>query len=152
MSCILTPIDDDVVAVMLERLANGESLKAMCLEKGMPRVKLFYHWLRKYPEFAKAYELAKEECADNFAEEMITIADDKSEDWITVIDENGNEKMVFNKEHVHRSRLRIDTRKFLAMKLKPKRYGDKIIHSGDNDAPIKHSIKVEFVNSNTGSI
>ena len=53
------------------------------------------------------------------------IADDARNDWMSYEDKNsGCESWRLNGEHVQRSRLRIDTRKWLASKLAPKIYGD----------------------------
>jgi hypothetical protein len=64
---------------------------------------------------------------------MLDIADDGTNDWAKQqLGEDGPEVEVLNKEHIQRSRLRIETRKWLASKLKPKKYGDKITteHTG----------------------
>jgi hypothetical protein len=54
-------------------------------------------------------------------DEILDICDDKSEDYCT----NSKGEEVFDSEHVQRSRLRIDTRKWYAAKLAPRVYGDK---------------------------
>ena len=46
-------------------------------------------------------------------------------------------KKTLDHEHVQRSRLRVDTRKWAAGKLAPKRYGDKVQHTGDGGGPIR---------------
>ncbi len=51
-----------------------------------------------------------------------------------------------NGEHVQRSRLRIDTRKWLAGKLKPKKYGDRI--NLDHAGEIKTVVKVIDLSGN----
>ncbi len=76
-------------------------------------------WRRRHPEFSAQYAQAKMEQADLLAEECLDIADDDSEDAIEW--EDGSVKC--NSEFVQRSRLRIDTRKWLASKLLPKQYG-----------------------------
>ena len=81
-------------------------------------------WRYKYPEFATQYAQAKLKQADLLAEEMLDIADDGTNDWMESFGPDG--EMIgykLNGEHVQRSRLRIDTRKFLASKLLPKQYG-----------------------------
>jgi len=70
------------------------------------------------------YARAKEEMAEHFAEEMLEIADDGSNDWIERELERGNVIKVADHEHIARSRLRVDTRKWLMSKLLPKRYGE----------------------------
>ncbi len=71
--------------------------------------------------------------ADALFDEALEIADDVSGDWAT--DKDG--KKVLDHEHIQRSRLRVDTRKWAAGKLAPKRYGDKVQHTGDGGGPIR---------------
>ena len=76
-------------------------------------------WRYKHPSFSALYAQAKIVQADLLAEECLDIADDSSND--TIIDPEGYEKA--NTEYIARSRLRVDTRKWLAAKLLPKQYG-----------------------------
>ena len=41
-----------------------------------------------------------------------------------------------NGEHISRSRLRIDARKWMAGKLRPKKYGERHIVAGDDESPL----------------
>lgn len=93
-------------------------------------------WLRKHPEFVNQYTRAKEESADAMAEDVLDIADDASNDWMEA---NDGENLAFklNGEHIQRSRLRIETRKWLMAKMKPKKYGDRQILSGDETSPLQ---------------
>jgi hypothetical protein len=79
-----------------------------------------YLWRLKYPSFSEMYAQAKMIQADILAEECLSIADDDSQD--TKINMLTGEE-VCNTEFIARSRLRIDTRKWLAAKLLPKQYG-----------------------------
>ncbi len=82
-------------------------------------------WRRKFPEFRHQYAQAKAEQIDCIIEEIIDIADDATNDYMKHIDEKtGCESWKLNGEHIQRSRVRIDTRKWLAAKLVPKVYGD----------------------------
>jgi hypothetical protein len=56
------------------------------------------------------------------ADELLEISDDNSRDYKS--DTNGN--LSADHEHINRSRLRIDTRKWYLCKLAPKRYGEKV--------------------------
>jgi hypothetical protein len=73
--------------------------------------------------------------AEFMAEDILDIADDDSKD--IKYDEDGNESC--NAEFVARSRLRIDTRKWLASKLAPKIYGDRSIV----ETTIKHEENIQ---------
>ena len=136
------------------RLAEGESMRKIAKDDAMPSMVTLFTWLRVHDEFLKQYETAKEECADMYAEEIIEIADDSDKDYIDVTDENGATGATrLNTEHVQRSRLRVDARKWVAAKLKPKKYGDKTQQevSGPGGGPIENKWTVEFVNADPES-
>jgi hypothetical protein len=86
----------------------------------MPDVDTIREWRFDNREFSDQFAKAKIQQADILVEDSLDIADDSSDDYY--IDDNGNRKA--NNELVARSRLRIDTRKFMGMKLLPKIYGD----------------------------
>jgi len=105
-------------------------IKKLCLENDwMPSATTIKKWVREDAKenetdkegFATLYARAKDEQADSLVEEMLDIADDKTKDTVsTEFGESGNAVAVA------RARLQIDTRKFIAAKLKPKKYGDKL--------------------------
>jgi len=77
-------------------------------------------WRWKHEYFAMQFAKAKLVQAELLAEDCLDISDDTSND--TKINANGTE--VCNSEYVNRSRLRVDTRKWIASKLRPRQYGD----------------------------
>lgn len=113
------------------QLAEGKSLRSVCKAESMPSTTTVFGWMRRHPEFLNQYARAKDESADALVDEMLDIADEATNDWMEVHDPE-NPGYRFNGEHVNRSRLRVDTRKWVASKLKPKKYGEKldIAHSG----------------------
>lgn len=129
-----------------EELANGLSLRTVCDMDGMPSKATIFNWLRKHKEFLDQYARAKEESADALTDEMLDIADDATNDWM---ERNGEDAgWAANGDHIQRSRLRIDTRKWIASKLKPKKYGDRIEHAGDGGGPIQYSVKLRLDEDN----
>lgn len=124
----------ELAAEICERLAEGQSMRTVCRDDGMPSARTLFTWMQRYPEFLQQYARAKEESADALSDEILEISDDGRNDWMEKNggrDDEGNVRentYVLNGEHVQRSRLRIDTRKWLASKLKPKKYGDKVEH------------------------
>lgn len=100
----------------------------------MPAKATVLRWIARHDEFRDQYARAKQEGAEAIAEEMFDIADDGSNDWMEKMDAEGNAYgWQLNGEHVQRSKLRIETRKWYLSKIMPKKYGDKIQteHSGD---------------------
>jgi hypothetical protein len=109
-----------------ERLSLGESLRHICEHEDFPDKATIMRWLRddRYTEFRDQYARARENLVEHWAEEIIDIADDGSNDYMERLTKDGKTEEVLNSEHINRSRLRVDTRKWLMSKLTPKKYGD----------------------------
>jgi len=97
--------------------------KCVSIEKAAKSVGVWestiYGWLKADNEFHELYTHAREKQADRLVEQMIDISDDTANDLIS--DQNGQR---VNQEVIARSRLRVETRKWIASKMKPKVYGD----------------------------
>jgi hypothetical protein len=113
---------EELAARICAELAMGRSLRSVCRADDMPGLETVFNWLRTKPDFSDQYAQAKQESADALVEEMLDIADDGSNDYI----EDGEGNLKFNSENVQRSRLRVDTRKWIAAKLKPKKFGERV--------------------------
>lgn len=122
---------EEIALRICERLADGESLKAMCEDEDMPSKSTVFKWLSENPTFSDMYARAREAQADALFDDVLSIADDGRNDWMQ---RNFGEetRWVENGEALRRSQLRIDARKWMAGKLRPKKYGDKldVEHSG----------------------
>ncbi len=115
-----------------ELISNGKTLKKICREDGMPDKATIFRWLAVNEEFRDLYAKAKEIQAELMAEEILEIADDGINDTYT--DDEGQERV--NADVIQRSRLRVDSRKWLLSKLMPKKYGEKLELAGNKDAPL----------------
>lgn len=127
------------------QLSDGISLRTVCLAENMPGKTTVFRWLRTNEEFRDQYEIAKQECADSYADEIIEIADDSTNDYMDKQNKDGSTYQALNSENIQRSRLRVDARKWIASKLKPKKYGDKTTLAGDLDDPLEHKVTVNLV-------
>jgi len=120
---------DDEKAVEICKIisTSNKSLRTICKELKIS-VESVIKLLRDDEKFALLYTRAKEDQADYLAEEIIEIADDSSND--TIMGEYGP---VENKEWTSRSKLRVEARKWVAAKLKPHKYSEKLDlnHSGE---------------------
>lgn len=128
---------DEIVGRICERLALGESLRSICADPLLPSQPTVFKWLANSPEFALRYARAREAQADAIFDEILDIADDGSNDWMQARDKDG----AFigwkeNGEALQRSRLRIDARKWMAGKLRPTKYGEKLLVGEDADNPM----------------
>lgn len=124
-----TIFSDDLAAMVCDLIATGESLNKICQIDGYPGQRTIFNWLNKegdqFDRFRHTYARAREAQAERQAEMMIDIADECYEAIISAPDmkENGVAQAY---------KLRIDTRKWVAAKLLPRKYGDRVeqVHSG----------------------
>lgn len=132
---------DELARGICERLSAGESLRAICRDEDMPAESTVRGWVIDNREgFSAQYVRARDLGLDAMADELLDIADDGTNDWMERNSED-NPGWVVNGEHVQRSRLRLDVRKWYLSKLAAKKYGDKLALAGDPDAPLS----VQFV-------
>lgn len=120
--------DQEKAAALCAALMEGKSLRTICADENMPAARTVYMWLGSNPDFVQQYARAREDQADTLADEIIDIADDSSHDTIVKTNADGSTSEVANTEWINRSRLRVDARKWVAAKLKPKKYGERMAH------------------------
>ncbi len=122
-----------------QRIAEGYSMRTVCVPDDMPAISTLFKWIREKPEFSQQYAKATEERTEAMSEDILDIADDGSNDLMTI--QKGSQTYeVENREVTNRSRLRVDTRKWLMSKMKPKKYGDKVDVTSDGKAIKGNSI------------
>jgi hypothetical protein len=140
-----TTYNTHIATVICTRIAEGESLREIVRTDGMPDRTVVYDWLLRHPEFANQYTRAREEQADTLADEIIAIADESPEiDQIK--DKEGNViDLKIDSGYVAYQKQRIEARKWTAMKLKPKKYGDRVALEGVEGGA---AIKTEDTNAN----
>lgn len=117
--------------MICDRIAKGESLRAICGERDMPSMPTIFKWLDNNPPFVEQYARAREVQAETLAYQALEIADNQQIGVRRTFKPNGDVEEVEEDMLGHR-RLQIDQRRWMAGKLKPKVYGDRIgvEHSG----------------------
>lgn len=120
----------EIALAICERLVGKESLRKICLDEDMPSTTSVFRWLEAHESFREQYARAREMQADAFADEMTDIADTPMVGQTKKITEDGVE--ITEEDMLGHRKLQIDTRKWIASKLKPKKYGEKqqVEHSG----------------------
>lgn len=88
-----------------ERIANGETLRAVCRDIQLAPSTVI-EWTMNNKAFSEQYAQARQKQADSYAD--------------MILDE------AFNSHDAQIGRLRVDALKWVASKLAPKRYGDKV--------------------------
>lgn len=138
MTAVGRPTDysEELAAEICERLANGQSLAAMCREPGMPNASSVYLWLIKHKEFSEMYARAREDQADTLADQIIDIADTPQIGIKTKTGKDGVE--THEGDMIEHRRLQVDARKWVAAKLKPRKYSEKFLneHSGPDGSKL----------------
>lgn len=130
---------EHIANVICIRIAEGESLRKILRDDGMPAQSTVYDWLLRHPEFAEQYTRAREEQADSLADEIIDIADEQPE-IVAVVDKKTGALIEHKLDgaFLQWQKNRIEARKWTAMKLKPKKYGDRVAVEGvEGGAAIK---------------
>ena len=118
------------------RLAGGESLRSITEDPTMPSRQTIYSWMTARPAFLDQYVRAREEQAESMADEIVAIADETPE-TAPVFDKDGNQLAIkLDSSYIQWQKNRIDARKWTAAKLRPKKYGDRIVHAGDDENPV----------------
>lgn len=122
-----TEYTPEIAQEICEAIENSsQSLDKICASNpDWPTGRTVRKWLSQQPSFVPLYAQAKMKQAEYMVEEIIEISDDTSRDTLIKTNKEGEEYEVANNEWINRSRLRVDTRKWLAAKLAPKVYGDK---------------------------
>jgi Bacteriophage Sf6, terminase small subunit-like len=126
---LYTPALGDIIC---KRVSEGESLRAICRDHGMPSEGTVRGWAREDRDgFGSRYRLARELQLDHWADLIIDIADEEDRD-------------------PRDRQIRIETRKWVMSKLGPRRYGDRLLVAGEAENPLRvlhEQVSVERLSS-----
>lgn len=110
-----------------DRLAQGESLRAIGRSIGL-QARRILDWIQADSHRSAQYARAREAQADHFAEEIIEISD---------------KAIGKSAADVQARRLAVDSRKWLASKMAPKRYGDRNEDTAKSDLVFIRDLSAE---------
>lgn len=116
---------EEIATTICQRLALGESSRVICEDEGMPSRITLLNWLNTKPEFCAIYARAREAQADHLDEEIQI------------------EALAATPETVNVARLRIETMKWRAARMAPKKYGDKLELDNKHSGQIAMTITQE---------
>jgi hypothetical protein len=101
---------EEIQSEILTQIAEGKSIRTICKQDGMPVMSTIFYWLNENENFSEQYARAKRESADALVEDIIQMGDD----------------ILAGKYDPNAARVALDAKKWVASKLKPKVYGDKL--------------------------
>jgi hypothetical protein len=130
----------EVADAICQRLADGESLNAICKTEGMPAESTVRAWaLDDVEGFAANYARARAIGYERLADELLSIADTPVVGVKTKTNDKGETETTEGDMIEHR-RLQVDARKWMLAKMLPKKFGDKIETTvqGPNGGPVKN--------------
>jgi hypothetical protein len=115
----LTNYSREIADTICTRISEGESLRAICRDPGMPSEGTIRGWsVRDVDGFGERYRAARQLLLEYWADQIVDIADDEESD--------------------PRSRqIRTGVRQWLMSKLAPRRYGEKVQIGGDPESPLQ---------------
>lgn len=112
---------NSILLKIFEEISNGQTLRS-CLVRNSISSQTFFKWVDASKQKTKQYARALELRAEYMSEEILEIADNTEGDFYK--DEEGRERV--DHENIQRSKLRVDTRKWLMAKMMPKKYGNRL--------------------------
>ena len=133
-----TKYSEELADLLCSLLSEGKSLKQICTLDNMPCESTVYNWLNDNETFLDKYRVARENQAENYVNEIITLADtlpDGPEEGLT-------------HEQIAKRKLQIWARQWYAGKIAAKKYGDKQTHEhtgkdGKEEIPLKVVVEID---------
>jgi len=111
------PPDHPVWSEIIDRVSAGKSVSTVLSEKGMPNWTVFQAMLAHDANLNAAYEKAVQNRADKLADEILELSDEQMPAGL---------EGAMASAWVQQKRMQVDARKWIASKLKPRTYGDRI--------------------------
>jgi hypothetical protein len=126
-------IKDDLITW----ISQGKTLREFCRQKGMPQFGALYDWIEEDADFKARIAHARVIGHEAIAEECAALADTEP---LAVFDEVGNKR--YDAGSIQWRKMQIETRLKLLSKWNPKKYGERTVVAGDEDAPL--AVEVSF--------
>jgi len=126
MKAIAKDVKDKKIEIVLKEMRKGNSLRKAAATADVAR-QTFHDWVDKDEDLSVQYARARADMIDSIADDIMNITDEELEPL-----EGGK----IDNAMVQKQRLRVDTRKWLLSKMAPKKYGDKLELSGNEESPV----------------
>ena len=111
------PPEHPVWQEIVDKVSAGKSVSTVLRDEGMPNWTVFQAMLAQDAKLTAAYEKAVQDRADRLADEILQLSDEQMPDGL---------EGAMASAWVQQKRMQVDARKWIASKLKPRTYGDRI--------------------------
>jgi hypothetical protein len=111
------PQDHPVWGEIVYRVSAGKSLSTVLRDPDLPSWPMFYAMMEQDPKLRQAYDKAVQDRADRMADEILELSDMEMPEGL---------EGAMASAWVQQKRMQVDARKWIASKLKPRTYGDRI--------------------------
>jgi hypothetical protein len=125
-----TRYSEAIASAICRLVREGEYLKSICQQDGMPSLNTVYHWRQDNQAFSRRYAIAREFHAETLADKIRETVD-------------GAEGCTL--EEIQARRLKFDGYRYLAGRYFPRMFGDKLIHTGgDGEGPVAVKLSLDY--------
>ena len=114
-----TEYTEEIGETICDRIVDGESLRTICADAGMPHEATVLGWVSSHREFRDQYEIARDLAVEALLDETIEIIDDPSGYLVERVQANGKVAVVWDRKQLPRCRLRMDVRMWVVDQLPP---------------------------------
>jgi len=136
----LSGFEQEIADQIVEFVADGESVRAICRRADMPAMSTVFKWLSENEAFAIAYAAAMDVRAAAIFDEILEIADTPQAGRKTKVipgpKEGESKTEITEGDMIEHRRLRVDSRKWVLARMSPRKYGDKMTHGSDPENPL----------------
>lgn len=148
-----TIYSEELADAICDMMASGMSVREIGRRDDMPDARTINRWSTTpdHP-FCPRYVLARRLQAQAWADECLEIADDGTNDWVERALKDGGKTVLLDREHVMRSNLRVDTRKWLLAKLHPELFAERTGMIGPDGKLVDPTKRTHAVEDQRGSV
>lgn len=110
-STVRLKYNETIASEILDRVVEGETISKIGRIEYMPSHMTIRSWIIENKDgFGDAYKYAQKLRIQFMTEEVLDIADDSTNDYVEKASKDGTVGSAFDREHVQRSKLRVDAR------------------------------------------
>jgi hypothetical protein len=121
-----TEYTEEIGETICDRLVDGESLRTICADAGMPDEATVLGWVSSHGKFRDRYEIARDLAVETLLDETIEIIDDPSGYLVERVQANGRVVVVWDRKQLPRCLLRIEVRKWVVDQLPPLKFEERL--------------------------